>query len=271
MAYASQSGRARTQPRNPRAFAVCQRCGFWYNRDQLQFQHDYRGAQLLNLYILVCKPCYDEPQEQLRAITLPADPVPIFYPSVEDFVGDSTDYRSVSYPPVTDPITGIPVPSTVLRTTQDCNNRTLEPYGNPADIDANAIMPLQIVNGVPTHFDIVLPVLSVTSTGTIVQVTCSAVHNLQPNAQIVVNGLTNGNGFFSVAILTATAFTYTTTQAVAPALTPHTRIVTCKVGLPYGYTDVPEPYGVLTGGTQGGGGPSPPATVPGPPLDVEAS
>lgn len=271
MAYASISGRARTQPRNPRAFAVCQRCGFWYNRDQLQFQHDWRGAQLQNLYILVCKDgCYDEPQEQLRAITLPADPVPVFYPSVEDFAGDSTDYRAVSYPLVTDPATGIPIPSTTLRTTQDCANRTIEPYGNPTGLEQNAIMPLQIVNGIPVHFGLVLPVLSVFSTGTIVQVTCSAVHNLQPNDQISVEGLTAGNGFFSVAVITATVFTYTTTQAVAPALTPHVRIVTCKVGLPYGYTDIPEPYGVLYA-TGSGGGPTPPATVPSAPLDVVAS
>lgn len=272
MAYASKVGRARVSARNPRALAVCQRCGEWWNRDQLTFQFDWKGAQLANLYILVCRHCYDVPQEQLRAITLPADPTPIFYPSVEDFVGDSTEYRSVSYPQVTDPTTGIPIPSEVLRITQDCANRTIEPYGNPTGLDQNAVMPLQIVNGVPTHYGRVLPVLSISSVGTVVSVTCSSVHGLQPDNQVSIEGLTSGNGFFSVQVPTATMFQYTTTQAVAPALTSTTRIVTVNVGIPYSYVDIPEPYGLLSGlPSGGGGGPSPPATIPGPPLDVVAS
>ena len=101
------------------------RCGIWYNRVDLKFQFDWRGTALQNLYILVCSECYDEPQEQLRAIVLPADPVPIFYPSVEDFAGDETNYRAVSYQTVIDPITGIPRPSTTLRVTEDCQNRTM--------------------------------------------------------------------------------------------------------------------------------------------------
>lgn len=90
MGYASKSGRARTSARNPQAFGVCQRCNRWWNRNRLRFQYDWRGVALQNLWILVCSDCYDRPQEQLRAIVLPADPVPIMFPSVEPFIDDET-------------------------------------------------------------------------------------------------------------------------------------------------------------------------------------
>ena len=90
MAYASRSGHARTSPSNPRAFGVCYRCGFWYNREVLKDQMDWRGNSLQNLYVLVCPPCYDRPQQQLRSVVLPADPVPIYRPSTEPFVDDET-------------------------------------------------------------------------------------------------------------------------------------------------------------------------------------
>jgi hypothetical protein len=239
MAYASQSGRARTSARNPRAFAVCMRCGIWYNRDQLTFQFDWRGAQLQNLYILVCRECLDTPQEQLRAIVLPPDPVPIFYPSVEDFAGDETDYRATS-PPQFDPITGLQIPnSQSLRVTQNCENRTTQPIGAPQGLEQNAIPPLEGT----TAYGVPINVVSVSANGTcIVTVTCGAFHNLLPNYQISAAGLAAANGFYSVTPLGATTFTYQTPQPVpsGPLLQPGARIVNCNVGLPYGYTQVPN-------------------------------
>jgi hypothetical protein len=41
---------------------------------------DWRGATLQNIQLMVCERCYDVPQQQLRAITLPADPVPVRNP-----------------------------------------------------------------------------------------------------------------------------------------------------------------------------------------------
>lgn len=88
MGYASRSGRASTDPRNPKAFGVCQRCGQWWNRWRLRNQLDYRGTTLAPLYIFVCEHCYDIPQPQLKAITVPADPVPIEFPLIEPFLAD---------------------------------------------------------------------------------------------------------------------------------------------------------------------------------------
>jgi hypothetical protein len=250
MAYASQSGRARTSAKQPRAFAVCQRCGIWYNRDQLNFQFEWRGAALMNTYILVCKPCMDIPQEQNRAIILPADPVPIFYPSVESFDLDEIDFRVASEPPVIDPITGIPIPSSIYRTTPECQNRTALPFGRPVGLTQDAVMPYN--NGVQRHYAVPLDLLSVTSDGSsTIFVTCSAVHGLVTNEllanQISIAGLANpaADGFYSVNVTTATAFTYSLYGSI-PAqslLTPTTRAVTALVGLPLGYKRIPKIYG----------------------------
>lgn len=88
MGYASQAGRARTSSRRPQAHAICDRCGFRFNHVSLRWQFDYAGAGLVNKRALVCGPCYDKPQEQLRAIILPADPVPIVNPRTEPFTED---------------------------------------------------------------------------------------------------------------------------------------------------------------------------------------
>src|SRR6266487_2217482 len=77
--------RAAISRRQPRAHAICDRCGFEYNHDKLQWQHQWAGPRLQNLRILVCQSCLDEPQEQLRSIILPPDPVPIKDPRPEDY------------------------------------------------------------------------------------------------------------------------------------------------------------------------------------------
>jgi hypothetical protein len=101
-------GRARVSARNPRAFAICDRCGFLYNHVNLQWQYDWAGASLINRRILVCDPCLDVPQQQLRAIVVPADPVPILNPRVQDYVTAETNYRYTQGNTV-DPTTGIPI------------------------------------------------------------------------------------------------------------------------------------------------------------------
>ena len=109
MGYASRSGRAKTSASNPRAFAICDRCALWYNHVDLKWQYDWAGASLINKRILVCETCYDEPQNQLRAIIVPADPMPIINPRVEPYAWDETDRRQVSGYNTTNPQTGIPV------------------------------------------------------------------------------------------------------------------------------------------------------------------
>ena len=107
MGYASRAGRARVSSRNPQAFGVCDRCGMWYNHADLQWQFDWAGASLINKRILVCETCYDDPQQQLRAIVLPADPEPIINPRTEPYFADEADIRQVSGYNTVNPILGI--------------------------------------------------------------------------------------------------------------------------------------------------------------------
>lgn len=76
----SPHGRANVSVTNPRAFAVCDRCGFLYNQVDLSFQYEWFGAQTQNTNMLVCNDCLDNLQEQFRTIVLPADPQPIQNP-----------------------------------------------------------------------------------------------------------------------------------------------------------------------------------------------
>lgn len=64
-------------PRRPRASAFCDRCGFRYNHYKLNWQFDYRGFQLQNLWILVCPRCDDRPQPQYQPVIIGPDPVPV--------------------------------------------------------------------------------------------------------------------------------------------------------------------------------------------------
>jgi len=71
-------GRAQISQSHPRALGVCDRCGFVYNLDDLQWQNDWlQGPRLFNLRILVCADCLDVPQESGRTIVLPPDPIPV--------------------------------------------------------------------------------------------------------------------------------------------------------------------------------------------------
>lgn len=240
------TGRASVSSRNPRAFGICDRCGFLYNHDRLQWQFDYAGAGLINKRILVCSPCLDTPQNQLRSIVLPADPVPILNPRVQDYVAAETDNIAINAPTVTDFWTGIPMPSTTNVVTQSGQNLTTQPIGQPTGLDQNAAMPL--FN--QTHYRVVLSPLSISSqTGTsTITVTFSSAHGLNTNDQIAVQGLTNNkaDGFYSVTVTTATAFTYQTNNAIPAGglLQGTTLMVTALVGLPYNYNRIP-----LTGPT----------------------
>lgn len=241
MAWASISGRAKTSPSNPQAHAICDRCGFRYNHVNLKWQFDWAGASLINKRILVCDSCYDKPQEQLRAIIVPADPVPIINPRVEAYIDDETNYLTTSGPLVVDQRTNIPIPSTTIIVDENGNAQTMQPIGAPVGLDGNSQVPL-IGN---VEYGRKLPTLSISSNGTtVVTVTCSSVHGLSTDDQVSVEGITNSKaaGAYSIKVTTATAFTYETNSAITAGslITGSTRIITILVGLPYGYTQIPQ-------------------------------
>lgn len=124
-------GRAKVSSRNPRAFAICDRCGFLYNHNQLSWQFDWAGASLINKRILVCHTCNDVPQQQLRAIVVPADPVPIQNPRIQDYAVSETNTRATSGQNAIDPKTGIPIVNGDTRITEDDKVRVTQQTGEP--------------------------------------------------------------------------------------------------------------------------------------------
>ena len=132
MAYASKAGRAVANARNPRAFAVCDRCGLWNQHHKLSWQWDWAGAGMVNKQILVCPRCTDRPQDQLRAIILPADPLPIQNPRTEPFFADETTQRVTGGTVRTYGNTGIPIgPVGDYRITQNNRRRVPQQTGEP--------------------------------------------------------------------------------------------------------------------------------------------
>lgn len=91
-------GNAQVSARAPRALGICQRCGFMYNLDNLQWQYDWQqGPRLKNIGIRVCETCLDTPQENGRTIVLPPDPVPVAFPLPEDYAGADNPASTVGY------------------------------------------------------------------------------------------------------------------------------------------------------------------------------
>lgn len=87
-------GHVRVSSRRPTAAGICDRCGRIFNHSTLRWQFDWAGAQLINKRILVCdNGCLDEPQEQLRAKILSADPLPIWNARPEPFTYTGFSYQ----------------------------------------------------------------------------------------------------------------------------------------------------------------------------------
>ena len=124
-------GRAKVNARNPEAFAICDGCGFLYQHSELRFQLQWSGNKLVNLKQLVCRRCNDIPQTQLRAIVLPADPMPVLNPRVQNYQAASTDYRATSGQNTVNPLTGIPIPGNTLRITENDDYRVTQQTGEP--------------------------------------------------------------------------------------------------------------------------------------------
>jgi hypothetical protein len=162
-------------------------------------------------------------------------------PRVQDFRQAETDYQTVTAAPITDPTTGIPIPVNVTLTTEDGENLLTQQTGVPTGLTQGAVMPLVGKE----HFSVKLNPLSISAVGTDqITVTFSSAHGLVTDAQISVEGLSNPQacGFYSITVTTATAFTYQTNKVISAGslLTGTTNMVTALVGLPYGFTQIPQ-------------------------------
>jgi hypothetical protein len=209
-----------------------------------------------NIRLLVCHDCYDTPQQQLRAIVLPADPVPVDNPRIENFGAASEDARTVSgaiYGNTTDPNTGLPVPGNVQRVTSDSGNatsnvRVTQEIGASSRINAfpsldpNAVMPLVGSKA----YGVKLPVTSMVANGTaVITVTCSTNHNLSTGDQVSIEGssLSTTDGFYSITVTSSTQFTYSVATLItngSAILSPMTIVKTALVGVPRDMDQIPQ-------------------------------
>lgn len=240
MGYASQSGRARVSSRNPQAFGVCDRCGMWYNHADLKWQYDWAGASLINKRILVCDTCYDDPQQQLRAIALPADPVPVMNPRTEPYLSDETNYRQVSGYNTVDPTTGIPIQGGATRVTTaggvaTSNPRVTQQTGAPngslnelPGTDPNAITYRNISN--------------VANNGSgLIRVTINTTSGMITGQQVViqkVNGVPAANGNFVITVIDNTRIDLQNT-AFAGSYVGGGYVIN-NPSLPRGATEIPQ-------------------------------
>lgn len=75
-----------------RVWTTDARDGFITNKNKMKWQFEWAGNQLINKKILVSQSNLDVPQEQLRTIQVPADPVPKRNARPENYVMDETDW-----------------------------------------------------------------------------------------------------------------------------------------------------------------------------------
>jgi hypothetical protein len=240
MGYASRSGRARTSSRNPQAFGVCDRCAIWYNHSSLRWQYDWAGASLINKRILVCNTCYDEPQEQLRAIIIPADPTPIMNPRVEPYAWDEIDRRQLSGYNTIDPATGLPVVKGDTRVTSiddEATNNTRvtqqtgqAPYGTNQlpGTDPNAVTYRNITN------------VSDNGSG-LVRLTMVTTNGMKTNQRVIVKdivGTLEANGTWLITVISNTAIDLQNSTFVTAYVAGG--YVINDPSLPLGFDEIPK-------------------------------
>lgn len=240
MGYASRSGRARTSAKDPRAFAVCDRCGMWYNHHRLQWQYDWAGASLINKRILVCNTCNDQPQNQLRAIVVPADPTPIINPRTEPYAYDSSNTRQVSGYNTTNTATGIPVQGGDLRVTSSGGAQTSDPRvtqmtgegsGGTNQLpgtDPNAVTYRTITN-------------AANNGSGLIRLTVATTNGLITNQQVTVRevvGVTSANGNWTITVVNKTQIDLQS-SSFSGSYTSGGYVIN-NPSLPYDFTEIPR-------------------------------
>ena len=232
-------GRAKVSARNPEAFAICDNCGFLYNHSELRWQLQWAGNKLVNLKQLVCRRCNDIPQTQLRAIVLPADPMPVLNPRVQNYQAASTDYRATSGQNTIDPETGIPIPGNTLRITENDDFRVTQQTGAPngsinelPGTDPNAVTYRVISNAVDNGSGLI-------------RLTVNTTNGMITGQQVTVGdvvGTTEANGNWTITVISLTEIDLAS-STFANAYSSGGYVVN-NPALPYNNTTIP-PTGPL--------------------------
>lgn len=118
MAYRWHPKNAEVDADSPRAWGVCDRCGFVWNLHKMQFQYAYQGStQPQNTNFVVCDRCLDPLDPQSMPYILPPDPMPVYNARPEPYTLDETSWMST--------------PEGDILTTED-DEQFITPLPNPA-------------------------------------------------------------------------------------------------------------------------------------------
>lgn len=228
-------GRAKVSTRNPEAFAICDNCGFLYNHSELRWQFQWAGNKLVNMRQLVCRRCNDIPQTQLRAIVLPADPMPVMNPRPQNYQLAETDYRATSGQNTVDPRTGIPILGTTMRITENDDYRVTQQTGEPSlgdnalpGTDPNAVTYRTISNAANNGSGRIRLTVNITS-------------GMITGQQVTVGnvlGTTEANGNWTITVVDLTTVDLDN-STFTNAYTSGGYIVN-NPALPYGSTEIPR-------------------------------
>jgi hypothetical protein len=205
-----------------------------YQFSDLKWQMDWRGAALMNIKILVCSDCYDTPQEQLRAIVVPADPTPIVNARVQDFTLASSDSRVTSGQNTTDSRTGIPVPGGNTRITQTNDVRSTQQTGE-APFGTNQL-PGTDPNAVTYR-----TVSNATNNGSgLIRLTINTTNGMITNQRVVIQevGGVPANGNWAITVVDASNIDLQ--SSVFSGTYTSGGYVINNPSLPYGFAQVPR-------------------------------
>lgn len=78
----------------PTAAGECDRCGFVYALNELQWQYDWAGASIIRLNLRVCPTCMDPLTPAHKTTFVGPDPLPVQDARPIIDVNFETDYRS---------------------------------------------------------------------------------------------------------------------------------------------------------------------------------
>jgi hypothetical protein len=228
-------GRAKVSTRNPEAFAICDSCGFLYNHSELRWQYQWSGNKLVNLRQLNCRRCNDIPQTQLRAIVLPADPMPVLNPRVQNYQAATTDYRATSGQNTVNPTTGIPIPGNTLRITENDDFRVTQQTGEPPGgkntlpgTDPNAVT-YRVINNAADN-----------GSG-LIRLTVNTTSGMITGQKVTIGdvvGTIEANGNWTITVISLTEIDLQS-SAFTNAYSSGGYVVN-NPALPYGFTEIPK-------------------------------
>lgn len=189
MAYRWRGQYFQVDAENPRAEGICDRCGFRFNLDNLQWQYAYMGSvQPQNTRLLVCgRPgCLDPLNPQDSPYILPPDPLPVFNARPEPYLLDEASWLLTQDGEIITTQDGeyfgtaIPNPSDTANTT-----RLTSSILAPGESVATAY--LDLFNGDPTAGGVsVLAAITGSSTRTNIAASLTTVSGVAVNPDFIV-------------------------------------------------------------------------------------